>query len=446
LAAKALNNLGVEIGKVRQTIESVLGRNERIVIEQITPTSRVKKVIEISFEESRRMGNDHVGTEHLLLGLLIEGEGIAAHVLEDLGATLQEVRAEIERLLHDGMLEELTPGHSLRSSPTPVLDHCGRNITDLAWRNQLDAVRGRDSEVARLIEILSQQHRNSVLIVGEPDIRRSVLAGLALKIAFGLVPKALSDRQLKTLDPAGLLKTARARGDFKRRLGLCLSEIIEEVTSVESVLLIVDDIDVFFGGGDGEWTEFTAAALSSPIITGQIQCIACATSKGYERYVRPRSDLDHSFEVMPLGEATLQEAIEILGSRSKELERYHLVVIPDETIAHAAHISNAEPTRAHALLDRAASQVRRRVGELPDDMKDLQKDIGALRVTQDEAVTRQDFEAAAKVRDQVKNLQNALALREATWRDAVGQQRPEVTPGDVIRLADDDVVEEGRTD
>jgi ATP-dependent Clp protease ATP-binding subunit ClpC len=253
LAAKVLGNLGIEIGMVRETIEAVLGRPERIIVQEVVPTSRVKKVIEIAFEESRRTGHNYVSTEHLLLGLLIEGEGIGAHVLEDLGATLSTVRTEIDRLLKDGSLVEGPPVRASRASATPVLDLCGRDLTHLASRNQLDFLSGRDSDVTRVVEILSQQNRNCALIVGDPTIRQGVLAGLAWRMYVDLVPTALANRHLKTLEPKAILRNAKARGDFRSRLEHSLHETIEEVMSVRGTLLAIDDIHVFFGGGDREW-------------------------------------------------------------------------------------------------------------------------------------------------------------------------------------------------
>ncbi|HAC44672.1 MAG TPA: NDP-hexose 4-ketoreductase, partial [Chloroflexi bacterium] len=244
LAAKVLNNLGVEIGKVRQTIESVLGRNERIIIQQIIPTSRVKKVIEISFEEARRMGHNYVGTEHLLLGLLIEGEGIAAHVLEDLGATLEKVRSEIERLLHDSSAETEAEPAPKKPSKTPLLDQFGRDLTELARRNQLDPVIGRETEIERVIQILSRRTKNNPALIGEPGVGKTAIAeGLAQQINLGNVPESLQHKRVLTLDMGALVAGTKYRGEFEERL----KKILDEIRSSREVVLFIDELHTLVG-------------------------------------------------------------------------------------------------------------------------------------------------------------------------------------------------------
>src|SRR2546421_12820 len=249
LAAKVLGNLGVEIGKVRQTIESVLGRNERIIIQQIIPTSRVKKVIEISFEEARRMGHNYVGTEHLLLGLLIEGEGIAAHVLEDLGATLEKVRSEIERLLHDSSAETEAEPAPKKPSKTPLLDQFGRDLTELARRNQLDPVIGRELEIERVVQILSRRTKNTPALIGEPGVGKTAIAeGLAQQIILGNVPESLMHKRVLTLDMGALVAGTKYRGEFEERL----KKILDEIRSSKEVVLFIDELHTLVGAGAAE--------------------------------------------------------------------------------------------------------------------------------------------------------------------------------------------------
>ena len=238
LAAKVLNNLGVEIKKVRSTIESVLGRNERIVIQQIVPTSRVTKIIEISFEEARRMGNNYVGTEHLLLGLLLEGEGIAAHVLEDLGANLEKVRGEIDRLLRESGLEGEAKEAQKKPSKTPLLDQFGRDLTELALKNALDPVIGRAMEIERVVQILSRRTKNNPALIGEPGVGKTAIAeGLAQQIILGNIPESLMGKRVLTLDMGALVAGTKYRGEFEERL----KKILDEIRASREVILLIDE-------------------------------------------------------------------------------------------------------------------------------------------------------------------------------------------------------------
>src|SRR5713101_1095393 len=432
LAAKVLNNLGVEIGKVRQTIESVLGRNERIIIQQIIPTSRVKKVIEISFEEARRVGHNYVGTEHLLLGLLIEGEGIAAHVLEDLGATLEKVRSEIERLHHDSSAETEAEPAPKKPSKTPLLDQFGRDLTELARRNQLDPVIGREMEIERVIQILSRRTKNNPALVGETAIAE----GLAQQINLGNVPESLQHKRVLTLDMGALVAGTKYRGEFEERL----KKILDEIRSSREVVLFIDELHTLVGAGAAEGAIDAANILKPALARGEIQCIGATTLNEYRKYIEKDAALERRFQPVFVDQPTLAETIDILNGVKALYEKHHRVTISDSAVHAAAVLSDryvsdrALPDKAIDLIDEASARVRMKLTTTPDELKELQKEIKKHRSDQDDSVNKQDFEAAASVRDKVKKLQDKLALKEAAWRDKLGETVPDVGEEDIAQI------------
>src|ERR1700730_2638884 len=291
LAHQALSNLGVETPTVRKSIEGVLGRDERVIIEQIIPPSRAKKVIEISFEEARRMGDNYVGTEHLLLGLLIEGEGIAAHVLKDLGATLDKVRAEIERLLHDSTVEDSEPAPK-KPSKTPLLDQFGRDLTEMARKNSLDPVIGRELEIERVIQILSRRTKNNPALIGEPGVGKTAIAeGLAQQIVLGNVPESLMHKRVLTLDMGALVAGAKYRGEFEERL----KKILDEIRSSKEVVLFIDELHTLVGAGAAEGAIDAANILKPALARGEIQCIGATTLNEYRKYIEKDAALERRF-------------------------------------------------------------------------------------------------------------------------------------------------------
>ena len=436
LAAKVLNNLGVEIGKVRQTIESVLGRNERIIIQQIIPTSRVKKVIEISFEEARRMGHNYVGTEHLLLGLLIEGEGIAAHVLEDLGASLDKVRAEIERLLHDSTVEDSEPAPK-KPSKTPLLDQFGRDLTDLARKNQLDPVIGRETEIERVIQILSRRTKNNPALIGEPGVGKTAIAeGLAQQITLGNVPESLMNKRVLTLDMGALVAGTKYRGEFEERL----KKILDEIRSSREVVLFIDELHTLVGAGAAEGAIDAANILKPALARGEIQCIGATTLNEYRKYIEKDAALERRFQPVFVDQPSLAETIDILQGIKSLYEKHHRVTITDTAVRSAAILSDryvsdrALPDKAIDLIDEASARVRMKLTTTPDELKDMQKDIKKLQGEKEESIAQQDYETAAAVRDREKKLKEKYAQKESAWRDKLGETVPEVGEEDIAQI------------
>jgi ATP-dependent Clp protease ATP-binding subunit ClpC len=436
LAAKVLNNLGVEIGKVRQTIESVLGRNERIIIQQIIPTSRVKKVIEISFEEARRMGHNYVGTEHLLLGLLIEGEGIAAHVLEDLGATLDKVRAEIERLLHDSTVEDSEPAPK-KPSKTPLLDQFGRDLTEMARRNTLDPVIGREMEIERVIQILSRRTKNNPALIGEPGVGKTAIAeGLAQQIVLSNVPESLMNKRVLTLDMGALVAGTKYRGEFEERL----KKILDEIRSSKEVVLFIDELHTLVGAGAAEGAIDAANILKPALARGEIQCIGATTLNEYRKYIEKDAALERRFQPVFVDQPTLAETVDILHGIKSLYEKHHRVSITDSAVQSAATLSDryvsdrALPDKAIDLIDEASARVRMKLTTTPDELKELQKEIKRLQTDKEDSITQQDYETAASLREKEKKLKEKYSLKEQAWRDRLGETVPEVTEEDIATI------------
>jgi len=436
LAAKVLNNLGVEIGKVRQTIESVLGRNERIIIQQIIPTSRVKKVIEISFEEARRMGHNYVGTEHLLLGLLIEGEGIAAHVLEDLGATLDKVRSEIERLLHDSTVEDSEPTPK-KPSKTPLLDQFGRDLTDMARKNMLDPVIGREMEIERVIQILSRRTKNNPALIGEPGVGKTAIAeGLAQQIVLGNVPESLMHKRVLTLDMGALVAGTKYRGEFEERL----KKILDEIRSSREVVLFIDELHTLVGAGAAEGAIDAANILKPALARGEIQCIGATTLNEYRKYIEKDAALERRFQPVFVDQPTTQETIEILFGVKSLYEKHHRVNITDTAVRSAAMLSDryvsdrALPDKAIDLIDEASARVRMKLTTTPDALKEMQKEIKRLQAEKEDAIGQQDYETAATIREKEKKLRDGYSQQEAAWRDKLGETIPDVSEEDIATI------------
>jgi ATP-dependent Clp protease ATP-binding subunit ClpC len=429
LAAKVLANLGVEIDKVRDTIDSVLGRNERIIVQQIIPTSRVKKVIEIAFEEAKRMNNTYVGTEHLLLGLLIEGEGIAAHVLEDLGANLDKVRHELDSLLKEQGLEDEPPPERKKSSKTPLLDQFCRDLTELATKNQLDPVIGREMEIERVVQILSRRTKNNPALIGEPGVGKTAIAeGLAQAIVHQEIPDSLANKRVLTLDMGALVAGTKYRGEFEERL----KKILDEIRSSKEVVLFIDELHTLVGAGAAEGAIDAANILKPALARGEIQCIGATTLNEYRKYIEKDAALERRFQPVFVEEPKLEETVEILTGVRSLYEKHHRVTITDAAVRAAAELSGryvndrSWPDKAIDLIDEASARVRMKLTTTPPELRAKQRHIRSLQTRKDEAVEKQDYEDANKLEEEAKPLRAEYAVEEAAWRDELGQTVPRV--------------------
>jgi len=437
IAAKGLNNLGVEIDKVRQTVESLVGRDKGLtVLQQIIPTSRVKKVIELSFEEARRTGHNYVGSEHLLLGLLAEGEGIAAHVLQDLGATLDKVRAEIDRLRQGSTVED-TEAPPQKPSKTPLLDQFGRDLTELARGNQLDPVIGREAEIERVIQILSRRTKNNPALVGEAGVGKTAIAeGLAQLITLGNVPEALMNKRVLTLDTGALVAGTKYRGEFEERL----KRIIDEIRSSKEVVLFIDELHTLVGAGAAEGAIDAASILKPALARGEIQCIGATTLNEYRKYIEKDAALERRFQPVFVDQPTMLETIDILQGVKSLYEKHHRVTITDAAVRAAAVMSDryvadrALPDKAIDLIDEGSARVRMKLTTTPGELKDLQKEIKKLKAETEDAIAHVGYETAAAMRDKEKKLKETYAEKETAWRDKLGEIVPEVGEEDIAQI------------
>ena len=438
LAAKVLNNLGVEINKVRSTIELVLGRNERIIIQQIIPTSRVKKVIEISFEEARRMGNNYVGTEHLLLGLLIEGEGIAAHVLEDLGANLEKVRGEIDKLLHELGIDEESKEAQKKPSKTPLLDQFCRDLTDLAIKNSLDPVIGRAMEIERVVQILSRRTKNNPALIGEPGVGKTAIAeGPRAADHPRQHPRvarwaSACSRSTWARSSRAPSTAASSRSGFKK--------ILDEIRASREVILFIDELHTLVGAGAAEGAIDAANILKPALARGEIQCIGATTLNEYRKYIEKDAALERRFQPVFVDEPTLAETIEILHGIRPLYEKHHRVKITDEALKAAAELSvryvsdRSLPDKAIDLIDEASARVRMKLTTTPDELRAMQREIRELQTQKEEAIAAQDYETAANFRDKEKKLKDKYVSQETKWRDELGATVPDVTEEHIAEI------------
>ncbi|MHB1574948.1 MAG: ATP-dependent Clp protease ATP-binding subunit [Candidatus Dormibacteria bacterium] len=437
LAAKVLGNLGVEIDKVRTTIESVLGRNERIIVQQIIPTSRVKKVIEIAFEEAKRMNNTYVGTEHLLLGLLIEGEGIAAHVLEDLGATLEKVRQELDSQLRDQGLEDEPRSEHKKTTKTPLLDQFCRDLTELAEKDQLDPVIGREKEIERVVQILSRRTKNNPALIGEPGVGKTAIAeGLAQAIVHKEIPDSLANKRVLTLDMGALVAGTKYRGEFEERL----KKILDEIRSSKEVVLFIDELHTLVGAGAAEGAIDAANILKPALARGEIQCIGATTLNEYRKYIEKDAALERRFQPVYVDEPKLEETVEILSGVKSLYEQHHRVTITSDALQAAAELSGryvsdrSWPDKAIDLIDEASARVRMKLTTTPPELRAKQRHIRSLQTRREEAADGHDLDAAGKIDIELKQLKQEYATEEAAWRDELGQTVATVTEHNIADI------------
>ncbi len=420
VAAKALESLGISLEAVRQQVEEIIGQGQQAPSGHIPFTPRAKKVLELSLREALQLGHNYIGTEHILLGLIREGEGVAAQVLVKLGADLNKVRQQVIQLLNGyqskepaGTASEGTPSTSL------VLDQFGRNLTQAAREGKLDPVIGREKEIERLMQVLSRRTKNNPVLIGEPGVgKTAVVEGLAQAIVKGEVPETLKDKHLYTLDLGSLVAGSRYRGDFEERL----KKVLKEIHTRGDIIMFIDEIHTLVGAGAAEGAIDAASILKPKLARGELQTIGATTLDEYRKYLEKDAALERRFQPVQVGEPTVAHTIEILKGLRDRYEAHHRVSITDSALVAAAGLADRYisdrflPDKAIDLIDEAGSRMRIRRMTAPPDLREFDERIADVRREKESAIDAQDFEKAASLRDKEKTLLGEKAQREREWK------------------------------
>ena len=436
VAARVLENMNVELPKVRTAVEFIIGRGDRPVVGEVGLTPRAKRVIELAIDEARRLGHNYIGTEHLLLGLVREGEGIAAGVLESLGVNLDKVRHEVIRVLSQSSSAGPTP-EAKRASKTPTVDQLGINLTDAARAGKLDPVIGREKEIERVIQILSRRTKNNPALIGEPGVGKTAIAeGLAHRIVAGDVPETLLNKRVLTLDIGSLVAGTKYRGEFEERL----KKIIEELRNTNDAVLFIDELHTLVGAGAAEGAIDAANILKPPLARGELQCIGATTLDEYRKYIERDAALERRFQPVMVEEPTLEQTIDILMGIRERYEQHHKVTITDEAVKAAADLSiryitdRHLPDKAIDLIDEAASRVRLRHASAPPALREAQKDLDRITKEKDAAINNQEYEEAATLREAEATARESVDAQRAEWQSQVSGDQPTVGEEEIAQV------------
>ena len=425
VAARVLENMNVELPKVRTAVEFIIGRGDRPVVGEVGLTPRAKRVIELAIDEARRLGHNYIGTEHLLLGLVREGEGIAAGVLESLGVNLDKVRHEVIRVLSQSSSAG-PAAETKRASKTPTVDQLGINLTDAVRAGKIDPVIGREKEIERVIQILSRRTKNNPALIGEPGVGKTAIAeGLAQRIVSGDVPETLLNKRVLTLDIGSLVAGTKYRGEFEERL----KKIIEELRSTNDAILFIDELHTLVGAGAAEGAIDAANILKPPLARGELQCIGATTLDEFRKYIERDAALERRFQQVMVEEPTLEQTIEILKGIRERYEEHHKVRITDAAVDAAADLSvryitdRHLPDKAIDLIDEAASRVRLRTLDPAARPKAAQKELDRVTKEKDAAINNQDYEGAASLRDAESAAKSSRRPAAQRLAGAAGRRR-----------------------
>ncbi|HTY81523.1 MAG TPA: ATP-dependent Clp protease ATP-binding subunit [Dehalococcoidales bacterium] len=438
VAARVLVNLGIGLGKVRSAVEFIIGRGDKPGTGETGLTPRAKKVIELAIDEARQMGHNYIGTEHLLLGLLREGEGVASSVLDSFGITLERARAEVTHILTQTAPPSTRTTRTARSSSrTPALDQLGTDLTDQARKGKLDPVIGRHKEIERVIQILSRRTKNNPALVGEPGVgKTAIVEGLAHRIVTGDVPETLQEKRLISLDMGSLVAGTKYRGEFEERL----KKIIDEIKTAGNCVIFIDEFHTMVGAGAAEGAVDAANILKPSLARGELQCIGATTLDDFRKHVEKDSALERRFQKVLVEEPSQDDTIKILQGIKSRYEEHHHLKISDEAIRSAVNMSSryipdrSLPDKAIDLVDEAASRVRIRHSTIPISLRQVREQADSIRKDKDAAMSTQQYDYAAELRDRELQIDEKKKKLEDEWRSEQEQENVEVTKEDIAEV------------
>ena len=426
-AAKVLGGLGIELNKIRSAVEFIIGKGDTAASGEIGLTPRAKKVIELAVDEARRLNHHYIGTEHLLIGLMREGEGVAAGVLESLGVTLDKVRGETNSVLNKGGRSSKGRSTSKASTKTPTLDQLGVDLTEKANDGKLDPTVGREKEIERVTQILSRRTKNNPVLIGEPGVgKTAIVEALAQRIASDDVPGTLQGKRLVTLDMGSLVAGTKYRGEFEERL----KKVIEEIKSAGNCVLFIDEIHTMVGAGAAEGAVDAANILKPSLARGEMQTIGATTLDDYRKYVERDPALERRFQPVRVEEPSVDETVEILRGVKEKYEEHHQLEIADSAIQSAASLASRFiadrflPDKAIDLIDEASSRVRIHHSMAPISVKEATQVLDSVRKEKDEAISGRQYEYAAELRDKEVSLSEKLEDIKKEWEEEKGDQQP----------------------
>ena len=435
IAAKALQALGLGSDKIQKEVESLIGRGQEMS-QTIHYTPRAKKVIELSMDEARKLGHSYVGTEHILLGLIREGEGVAARVLNNLGVSLNKARQQVLQLLGSNETGSSATGTNSNAN-TPTLDSLARDLTAIAKEDSLDPVIGRSKEIQRVIEVLSRRTKNNPVLIGEPGVGKTAIAeGLAQQIIINEVPEILRDKRVMTLDMGTVVAGTKYRGEFEDRL----KKVMDEIRQAGNIILFIDELHTLIGAGGAEGAIDASNILKPSLARGELQCIGATTLDEYRKYIEKDAALERRFQPIQVDQPSADESIQILKGLRDRYEAHHRVSITDDAIEAAVKLSDRYisdrflPDKAIDLIDEAGSKVRLRSFTTPPNLKELEQKLDEVRKEKDAAVQSQEFEKAASLRDTEQRLREQVEDTKKSWKEKQGQENSEVTVDDIAMV------------